>query len=202
MLSYSFQTGSLKKLKKLQILYWFRLVQIESSDFILEFQISNWIQIDSRFVSDFFLKKIVKNSNVRLVQIGSDWLENESPWIFTELFHLWKFPENADQFSIFLYYNCLLVGREHTWPMGLGLSDFVLSREILLNGISELRPCNEIYQKVQYIAQTTFNFLWRRFFETQIFRRFPKISYIKTKARDRITQYVVAPHTPRRSTFV
>ena len=174
---------------------WIFRFHIGISDFKLD---SDWFQIRFRLFSE-------KNCKKFKCQIGSDWFRLAWEWIAVDIYRiisLVKIPRKCGPIFYFFYYNCLLVGREHTWPMGLGLSDFVLSREILLNGISELRPCNEIYQKVQYIAQTTFNFLWRRFFETQIFRRFPKISYIKAKDRDRITQYVVAPHTPRRSTFV
>ena len=60
---------------KLQISDWFRSVQIDSSDFRLDFQISDWLQIHFRFIPDSFQTgslKIVKNSNVRLFQIGSD----------------------------------------------------------------------------------------------------------------------------------
>ena len=67
LLSDSFQTGSLENYKTPA----FRLVQIDSSDFILDFQISDWLQIGFRFISDCSLLKIVKTLDLRLVPIGS-----------------------------------------------------------------------------------------------------------------------------------
>ena len=83
LLSDSFQTGSLKNCKTSD----FRLVQIDSSDFRLDFQITDWLQIGFRIISDCSLKNR-KISVFILVQIGSDWLQNESLWIFVELFPL------------------------------------------------------------------------------------------------------------------
>ena len=89
-----------EKLLKIQILDWFRLVQIDSSDFRLGFQISDWLQIGFRFISDCSLKN---RRNFRF-QIGSDWLQNELLWIYVELFCLQKFSENADKFFyIYIY---------------------------------------------------------------------------------------------------
>ena len=66
-------------------------------------------QIGVRLLSDSFqtdgLEKIIKTSDFRLVQIGSDWFRLvqigfRMSRIFVELFRLRKCPENADQFSI------------------------------------------------------------------------------------------------------
>ena len=66
---------------KIQISDWFILVQVDSSDFRVA---SDWLQIAFRILSG----KLGKKSDFRLVEICSDWLENESPWIFAELFCL------------------------------------------------------------------------------------------------------------------
>ena len=63
----------------------FILCQIDISD-------SYWLHIDFRFISDCSLKN---RKNFRF-QISSDWLQNESLWIFAELSRLWKFPENTE----------------------------------------------------------------------------------------------------------
>ena len=47
---------------------------------------------------------------------------------------------------IFKYSKYILVSRKHTWPMGV--CDVVLTREIWLNIILELRPHNEVYRMV------------------------------------------------------
>ena len=61
--------GWSEKLLKLQISYWFRFVQSDSSYFILVFRIYDWLQIGFRFISYCSLK-IVKTSDLRLVQVG------------------------------------------------------------------------------------------------------------------------------------
>ena len=94
LLSDSFQTDSLKNCKSFRF-------HIYVDCFRLTLQISDWLQIGFRFIPDFFLKQIVKASDFRLVQIGSDWLDNELLWIFAEFF-LWKCPEMRTNFSIFL----------------------------------------------------------------------------------------------------
>ena len=66
----------------------FRLCQIDFSDFRLA---SDCFQIHFRLKSG----KTVKTSDFRLVQIGSDWLQNESLWIFAELFPLVKMPRKC-----------------------------------------------------------------------------------------------------------
>ena len=70
-----------RTLPKRPLEFSFRLCQIESSDFRLA---SDCFYIHFRLYSG----KIVKTSDFRLVQIGSDWLQNESLRIFAELFRL------------------------------------------------------------------------------------------------------------------
>ena len=91
LLSDSFQTGSMKNRKNFRFQIgsdWFRLVQIDFSDFRLDFHILDWLHIYLRLISDCCLFCFIKTSDFRLFQIDSYWLENESPWIFAELFPL------------------------------------------------------------------------------------------------------------------